>query len=368
MRSQCLTSRHQRSGQKGAALRDRQRALRSGYANHGVCDSSPRRQRAGSQRAAAASAIGADDLTAASPTIWPLAKAEFEEKEYEIAMAIELASPGADGALLFACGQVLEEILGYDAAADPDKQHPLWRLLEVPRPRGVRLIPDYWPLDHQPKRDQLPPQPMSFIVQYKRPDYLRGGRAQQWWMWHAPYYRFAVTPSQQSVLKRLEQNVGSDALVRYACPAFWTRGDLDRARMQRTVATESGYISPLALDGHKVWTFISPGVDGRANPRGSHVLFESLAQLFAPLIRGQLGSQELVRSSGLANHLVVLSESARYRQPFLRTQVDKWLRSVEAADLGLSAEQVRLVGAYATVLSLLARLGASWYLTSRPAR
>ena len=45
--------------------------------------------------------------------------AEFEEKEYEIPAAIELASGRSRFGHVFSPGQVLEGILGYDAAVTP---------------------------------------------------------------------------------------------------------------------------------------------------------------------------------------------------------------------------------------------------------
>jgi hypothetical protein len=49
-----------------------------------------------------------------------VAWAEFEEKEYESAAFGELMRPGASGpSVSFSAGQVLERIVGYDAAAVP---------------------------------------------------------------------------------------------------------------------------------------------------------------------------------------------------------------------------------------------------------
>lgn len=66
--------------------------------------------------------------------------AEFEEKQYECAFNVELGASGP----VFASGQVLEKLTGYDTVADPGSSHVLWRILAIPRPPGIRLVPDHW--------------------------------------------------------------------------------------------------------------------------------------------------------------------------------------------------------------------------------
>ena len=94
--------------------------------------------------------------------------AEFEEKQYEIAATVELGRRGD----VFGAGQVLEKIVGYDAAAAPSADHPIWRVLRLPRPRGLRLLPSHWQRRTQPAARELPSVAVSLILQYKRPEYL----------------------------------------------------------------------------------------------------------------------------------------------------------------------------------------------------
>lgn len=108
--------------------------------------------------------------------------AHFHEKEYEVGFGIELASGGSQRAPVFSCGQVLEKVLGYDATADPSHDHLIWRLLRVPRPAGLRLLPAHWSRGPQPTAGSLPVTPISLILQYKRPEYLFGPTAKQWRM------------------------------------------------------------------------------------------------------------------------------------------------------------------------------------------
>ena len=290
-------------------------------------------------------------------------RAEFAEKEYEIAMAIELSHGVAAGSRVYPCGQVLEEILGYDAAADPDYAHPIWEVLAAPRPPGVRLVPDYWDPGRRPPAEQLPPTVVSLILQYKRPEFMRGARAKQWRLWQHPYYRFETRPHQQRVLKRIERAMASQAVVRYACPALWDRGDFERARYAGTLTSESGYVSPEALDSHRVWTFDQPGAYGRANPSRRRYMFDSFATLFDSLAEvASTGRHEVVLSTQLPALVLRLAEVAREREPRLRSAIDRWLVTLEARDLGLTPRQLSLLGAYTSILTRLSTIGATWHL------
>lgn len=91
-------------------------------------------------------------------------RAEFEEKQYEMAACVELMDKvRLHRGSVFSSGQVLEKILGYDAAAAPAPDHAIWRILEMPRPRGVRLYPTIWAPGRRPRADRLPGSPISLI-------------------------------------------------------------------------------------------------------------------------------------------------------------------------------------------------------------
>jgi hypothetical protein len=90
----------------------------------------------------------------------------FEEKSYEIAYSVELGR-GIGGSLtVFAPGQVLENILGFDSAAAPGPSHPLWQVLGLPRPPGLSMVPALWSGGTTPASGHLPSYPVSvFAVQ-----------------------------------------------------------------------------------------------------------------------------------------------------------------------------------------------------------
>lgn len=295
----------------------------------------------------------------------PVATAEFEEKEYETAAVIELAS-GKLGRV-YSAGQVMERLLGYDAVASPPDGHAIWRVLALPRPAGLRLLPQHWGSGERPDRSRLPTLPISLILQFKRPEYLAGARAKQWRYWNRPYFRFERAVHQQAVLKRLELATGSDVVVRYACPAFWRRGSLEAAHERRTVIEESGFVSPRVLGNHRVWTYVTAGGVGKGNPSGKQVRGESRQDL-QRLLSATL--EQALRPSGLPalpdsatrEHIIGLGAAAEARTPSLRARLDRWERALLDAEVGLTDQEVRAVRALAAVTTVVSELGAIWFL------
>jgi hypothetical protein len=292
--------------------------------------------------------------------------AEFEEKTYETAMAIELAESGG---FVHSPGQVAENILGFDSAASPAAANPLWRVLSVPCPAGLRLVPPLWS-GIRPSAAQLPGVPISVILQYKRPQYIVGPRAHQWKMWGQPYYRFPCTPRQHGVLTGLERKLGPSALVRYAAPAFWQFKSLELASLQRRVTAQSGYVSPLALGKHRVWTYLGPGVSGRPNPSGRPIYFEGLDDLRQQGFRLQVSDQAsdlpvASRGSPLLDHLHLVGEVARSRRPWLAEMVRVWRANLQRADLGLPNVTIEGLCDLASIVTLTQSIGASWGLFTK---
>jgi hypothetical protein len=286
-----------------------------------------------------------------------VAWAEFEEKQYEIAATVELGRRGD----VFGAGQVLEEIVGYDAAAAPSSDHPLWRVLRVPRPRGLRLLPSHWQRGTEPHPQDLPSRLVSLILQYKRPEYLRGANAKQWQLWRRPYFRITRSSRQQRILLRLERNLGTAATVRYAAPAFWQRGELEAAQLAHEILLRSGYVRPLDLGSHRVWTYEEPGIDGRANPAGPRRPFETFERLLFE-DRRTSGPSDLALYEGLPNHLRALGDAATERTPILRRRVEIWVRRLFSRDVGLTPDQILQLGDLAAIVTVTDQIGASWHL------
>jgi len=287
--------------------------------------------------------------------------AEFEEKSYEIAMAIELS---AERGFVLPPGQVAEKVLGYDAAATPSPSNSIWGVLGVKRPNGLVLIPPLWATGVRPAASRLPTVPISLILQYKRPEYLSAPQAKQWKLWGRPYFRFQRTPHQHRALAQLERSIGTRGLVRYASPAFWQYTELEAASLRRQVATSSGYVSPGALGRHHVWTYRVPGSVGRPNPSGAAVDFETLDRLreLRGVVADQGNSQAAVEQLGdpLLAHLAVLGEASRHRRPWLRQLVTAWRASLLRDQPDLSVEQIDGLCNIASTVTLTQSMGASW--------
>jgi len=185
---------------------------------------------------------------------------EFAEKPFENLVNIELRAMATD--------QVAEALLGYDAFANPSARHKIWRYLGLPRPKGLVLDPSHWGGGTQPTQTQIGAQvSTSLILQYKRCEYMVRSNAGQSHLWDGEhYYRFGVADLQQTVLKRLEDNVGASAAVRYVAPAFHTFRQLVSHHSSGTGLAHSGFVAPGGLQGHRYWTYICAGREGIANP------------------------------------------------------------------------------------------------------
>jgi len=284
--------------------------------------------------------------------------AEFEEKQYESAFNIELSSSG----LVFASGQVLEKLTGYDAAGDPGANHALWRIMGVPRPQGIRLVPTHWtPASRreQPPANKLPSHPVSFIAQFKRPEYLQGSAASQYAFWRQPYYRFSRVANQHSRLRKLEAQLAGIASVTYAAPAFHRVAELEEAQLKGQIVNSTGFVSPTRLGRHRVWTYIAPGMVGRGNPDGEEITFAVFEALFTT--PDSANTQAIAIRQGVSDHLSALAEASRAAYGVRSRLVDSWIANVrQVADV--SPEILESLRDYAIVQSLVHYLGASWWL------
>lgn len=294
--------------------------------------------------------------------------AAFEEKTYEVAYCIELAVGVGGQPQVYSPGQVLEKLLGFDAAGNPDPHHVIWAVLALPRPQGVQLVPPLWGASKaiQPAAAALPSYPISVFLQFKRPEYLQGPAAKQWKMWHHPYYRFRRSKEQQQVLSRLERRLGVQAVVRYAAPAFHTLGELEAAQMTGSVIAQSGHVPPARLQRHQWWTYDAPGNVGRGNPDGEPYVFERFdALLDEALSRSAAGREvqpyQVEPLSALREHLRTTAAACREREPHLRRDVDSWARQLGTLDL--DSQTVDSLRDFASVQSLMARTNGVWLLT-----
>lgn len=301
-------------------------------------------------------------------------KSQFSERAYEQAFSHELAARRAFGpSPIFVPSQVLEEIVGFDAATHPTRRNRVWRILGVSRPPGVHLASVA--LDREVPEVRLPNRPLSLFLQYKVPDHMVGAAAAQWRLWGRPFYRFDCRGRQHQTLRRLERAIGREAVVRYAAPAFSRLSELERATYRGRVMVRSGFVSPLGLGRHKVWTYVEPGNSGRPNPSGRQRTFESVQDVVSGLndlastVDTATGAIE--STEGWRDHLRRLGEAARDREPLLRAAVAKWSERIALIDLDDYTEPrlpevvVQDLRDFASVMSLASKLNASWVLVPR---
>lgn len=183
--------------------------------------------------------------------------ADFEEKEYEIPLYLELA----DGSpYVWFPGQVLEKSLGFDGTL-LTKNSTFWKMFSRSRinQSGIDLNSVATSLAIN---RQLPTFRCNLMLQVKRPQYLKnrvGGYSGQ-----SPYYRFTIKNAQQGTLENLGDIVGNRAFIGYASPAFHKLAQLYKHTIHSSLISHSSFIQSTHLNGHRHWAYSQPGTSGQA--------------------------------------------------------------------------------------------------------
>ncbi len=260
-------------------------------------------------------------------------KCEFEEKQFEHPMNSELAADHR----VFSPGQVLECTVGFDAAMFT--RHPdLMKMFPWGWSASVRLRPRQW-IDLRYIDDVFPPFRFNLFVQYKRPEYLRTRRSKEWHTWKSPYFRYEITPHQQEALERVHENVGDNALVVYASPAFHTHTRLWSAIESRSLVNETNFVEIVALRNHTRLTYTSAGSYGVAFSEPEEIEFLSLGRRLSLLrkIRYERRNSEFVKQTSANVHQAMMDatrgseHAALYRRVLERMQADWKSREDELA-------------------------------------
>lgn len=207
-------------------------------------------------------------------------RAQFEEAQYADAANAELT---LGTGLTFNPGLVLEALLGFDVASDPSAAW-VWAALRVRAKQGVHLhsgmLPHWRPIPHL----RFPPSLVSVFFQYKRPHYFDSPADRHWAHWNQPYFEFSIRKRQHPRLQSLERAVRRNAVVRYACPAFWQTNDLFARQMARRILASSAFVAPGRIDiNHTKWTYTESGTKGLANPDPEETTREGWEDLGAVL-------------------------------------------------------------------------------------
>ncbi|EOI6461050.1 hypothetical protein ACMU58_003532, partial [Vibrio cholerae] len=195
---------------------------------------------------------------------------EFEEKQYEQHLNIELLQ-GSN--LIFPPGQHLENVLGFDAALFT-RNKLFWRHFLGRQPWYRRFFRSYlngmyFPRDSYKLEDafnnDFPQFKFNAFIQHKRPERMVKDTAAEWGAWNQEYYRYKVLDHQQSTLETLEMNVRDQGVVTYASPAFHTKKEFWNVHKSKSFVQNSNFCQPSKLTGHKTYTYISSGTNGKAH-------------------------------------------------------------------------------------------------------
>ncbi len=216
---------------------------------------------------------------------------EFRERSYEGPLLHELQLGSSPS--LYQPDQVLEATLGFDAAL-----HTLnavfWQTFGVPARAGSPICPLWWrwPLRPPPL---LPVRLVNAFIQLKCPHVLTQRNAKEWSRWNSPYFRFWITPHQQSALEACVRGVGSLGVVVYAAPAFSTLADLVAFQDAHTLIANSHFTEALLLSGHERYTYATAGTNGWACSEPTEVPAFNWAEGFVRLLRlPEIARPELV--------------------------------------------------------------------------
>lgn len=192
-------------------------------------------------------------------------KTEFEEPEYEGPLYNQLLN----GSLrIWTPGRRFERFFGIDAALY-SKNNYFWSLFAQSPPVTGTILKNYnWHfifrlISRHFRR--FPSYNVNVLIQSKRPKHRSGiNLAYRAHGIIGQYWQFEITKHQQKILEQLEQKLGANTLVVYACPAFHKFDDLDRFTASGQIIENSTFVKVSALTNHSKWVFNSAGTTGLA--------------------------------------------------------------------------------------------------------
>lgn len=190
-------------------------------------------------------------------------KVHYEEKTYESYFNNELSIRSE---IYFPPGQVLEGILGFDAAAY-SKNRKLWRILGYPfwfypNFSGVNIekVAIYLENALGDVINSIPAIKTNLLFQYKRPEYITTANGKEWNHWNEPYFRYNIYKEQQDILEKIEKKFGSQALVLYASPAIKDLTELIKLKKRKKIIESSNFKKPQELSAHNRNTYLKSGM------------------------------------------------------------------------------------------------------------
>lgn len=247
--------------------------------------------------------------------------AEFEEKEYEGPLYVELLMGER---ALSTPGQVFESHFGVDAAMHT--QNPvIWDMLGMRETPPGAILDDFrwgYVWRNRGAKRPLPRFAVNLLIQSKRPTLMaRATPAVRDGGVTAPHWRFELDSIQQRLLERVAQKIGHRAVVVYAAAAFDTFDALYRFADEGTLVDNSTFIRATRVSGHSKWNYDSPGARGVATSEPASIEEPTLAELLLEH-RNAGGTPErnlIVLERNLVSALVEMSDSSPRATFALRT-------------------------------------------------
>lgn len=197
-------------------------------------------------------------------------RAEFEEKTYEQHLTSELVHSRR---LFYAPGQVLEGLVGFDAAIHTSNHafwknfphmYQWWHRIFFKYPPGEQLRPEWWK-ELEQEVEHFPKFKFNCFIQAKRPDHMVRSGTAEYKSWGKPYFRYDTFSSQQRALEALARRTMGKGIVVYACPAFHTSQKLWAAVRSGELVHQSNFCEIIKLSGHSRYSFVSAGSSGIAH-------------------------------------------------------------------------------------------------------
>lgn len=254
-----------------------------------------------------------------------MARAEFSERHYELAVNLEMLRHSSD---YFVPSQPEEKDAGYDIAVVPALPGAWSALVRGLPGVGSRTMPELAPAT-------------SLFLQYKRPDFIgnrngkQSSRREARFGEHHRYYRIKLEKAQLEVLLDLQRRLSGRATVSYAAGCFHTRPDFYSHKFIGSVATNSlflrleeverelltmGYVPPTVGEDH-CWTYDEHGGRGLLTSE-DRPLEGNTWQRFVETLR------EVPSEQPLREHLDVVADTLRgWRREYVeprRRRLPRW--------------------------------------------
>jgi len=316
---------------------------------------------------------------------------EFEEKEFETLANVALVTEQVvrkRSVQVFSPGQVLEKTLGFDFATNVGLHTRLHRRLFGSTPGAPGATPA------QLAQLRMPIAPstrlLNLFLQYKRPEHFKQGHRSALWPRNEEFLRFTVSESnvmgggyhfdQIQALDALAASLGSEALVRYACPTLWRKVDLYGVFGAGQLLELTTFVAPSKLADatgqdpfHRRWTFQRSRPDaGIPNPNGELTSVEDGEDLIsharavaADSPRRDEYPQAVLREAALAQHVRGLVDSRKSRlRARDRVTADVEDSAIEKELKRVPASERTIVRASVDLATIARDLGVQWTLLS----